>query len=50
MVAGGALFGFGGSVLAVPLVAVIANVGDEAGLLHVRDDAEGEDALEEPGR
>ena len=47
VVAGGALFGFGGSVLAVPLVAVIANVGDEAGLLHVRDDAEGPAATED---
>jgi predicted PurR-regulated permease PerM len=42
VVGGGALFGFGGSVLAVPLVAVLANVGDEAGLLRPRDDADGD--------
>jgi predicted PurR-regulated permease PerM len=47
VVAGGALFGFGGSVLAVPLVAVVANVGDEAGLLRARDDAD-DDPADDP--
>jgi predicted PurR-regulated permease PerM len=46
VVGGGALFGFGGSVLAVPLVAVLANVGDEAGLLRPRRDADGDPDLE----
>src|SRR5690606_29766229 len=40
VVGGGALFGFGGTVLAVPVTAVIVSVCSEAGVLPPRPDAD----------
>lgn len=46
VVGGGALFGFGGTVLAVPITAVAVSVASEAGVLRARDDADQEAAPE----
>ncbi|QGG94449.1 AI-2E family transporter [Actinomarinicola tropica] len=46
VVAGGALFGIAGTILAVPLTAMVVAMASEAGIGGVRPDAAGEDPFE----